>query len=120
MHRVGTLKRLNAASLLNVRCRPGDLAVVVVADNKINLGLIVRVIRADDGTGDIHFSGEGHVWLIECAQPLMWTVGKECFMRKYGPAPDRQLQPIRGEPLTKRISSDLKLKVPRAKEADHV
>lgn len=36
----------------NLRCKPGDLAVVIQAMFKTNLGRIVRVIRPSCGEGD--------------------------------------------------------------------
>ena len=102
------------------RCRPGDLAVLVVADYNINLGRIVRVIAPHDGTGDLRFYGVGHVWLVECAQPMTWTVGKKRYRRKCGPAPDCRLQSIRGESIGEQDAKGEQLKAPRAKEVEHV
>jgi hypothetical protein len=96
------------------------LAVIVVADYKTNLGRIVRVIKADDGTGDIDFGCREIVWFVESAQSLTWTVGKKRYRRKYGPAPDCQLQPIRGEPIQQSVLTESVLKAPRLKEIDHV
>lgn len=55
MYGIETIQRLNAAPPDPTRCRPGDLAIIVTADYKTNLGRIVRIIKADDGSGDIHF-----------------------------------------------------------------
>jgi hypothetical protein len=120
MHSLATIKRLNALPPTSPRCRPGDLAVIVVADYKTNLGRIVRVIKADDGTGDIDFGCREIVWFVESAQSLTWTVGKKRYRRKYGPAPDCQLQPIRGEPIQQSVLTESVLKAPRLKEIDHV
>ena len=38
-----------------MKCRPGDLAVVVAAVNACNIGLIVRVLRPYDKVGDAYF-----------------------------------------------------------------
>ena len=81
-----------------MKCRVGDLAVVIDAEHGCNLGKIVRVIKPHDGSGDIVFWGADNVWLVECAHPLTWSVGKKRYRRKTGPAPDAQLQPIRGLP----------------------
>ena len=120
MHSLETIKRLNGTPPPLPRCRPGDLAVIVVADYKTNLGRIVRVIKADDGTGDIHFGGTSVVWFVECAQPMTWSVGKKRYRRKYGPAPDCQLQPIRAEPVQESVAKAVTLKAPRAKEIVNV
>jgi hypothetical protein len=120
MHSLETIKRLNGTLPPSPRCRPGDLAVIVVADNKINLGRIVRVIKADDGTGDLHLGGNQVVWFVECAQPLTWSEGKKRYRRKYGPAPDCQLQPIRPEPIQESVSKNVELGAPTSKEKLYV
>jgi hypothetical protein len=80
-----------------MKCRVGDLAIVIDAFHRRNLGHIVRVIATHDGTGDIVFPVEtGQVWLVEAAQPLTWSRHGKRYRRKVGPAPDNQLQPIRG------------------------
>jgi hypothetical protein len=83
-----------------MRCRPGDLAVVIAARNQCNLGLIVRVIRLDDGAW-LRMEGQGTVWLVQSTAPLTWCqqLGQrwKFWRRKRGPVPDRQLQPLRGE-----------------------
>jgi hypothetical protein len=79
-----------------MKCRPGDLAVVVAARNKSNIGLIVRVLRLHDDSGDLAFHIDQPVWVTECCTRMTWTNGKKRFRRKVGPIPDAQLQPIRG------------------------
>lgn len=78
------------------RCRPGDLAVVISANNPANLGRIVKVLALDDRSGDLKFSGEMLVWIVQSEQPMVWSVNKRIVRRKRGPVPDAQLQPIRG------------------------
>lgn len=84
------------------RCKAGDLAVVVGAYYRSNLGRIVRVVAPHDGKGDIVFRGVGIVWLVHASQPMTWTVDRKRFRRKRGPVPDTYLVPIRGKPLTQR------------------
>ncbi len=80
-----------------MKCRVGDLAIVIDAFHRRNLGQIVRVIATHDGTGDIVFPVEtGQVWLVEGNRPLTWSLYGKRYRRKIGPAPDNQLQPIRG------------------------
>jgi hypothetical protein len=79
-----------------MKCRVGDLAVVVDAYYRSNLGRIVRVLAPHDGAGDIFFTNVGQVWLVECAQPMTWSVGRRRYRRTIGPVPDSRLQPIRG------------------------
>lgn len=81
-----------------MRCREGDLAIVIRAENKCNLGLIVRVVRLHDDTGDLAYHIDAPVWLAECSRPMTWTKGKKRFRRRSRPVPDDQLQPIRGTP----------------------
>lgn len=79
------------------RCRPGDLAVVISANNPSNLGRIVKVLALDDRSGDLKFSRELLVWIVQSEQPMVWDVNKRIVRRKRGPVPDAQLQPIRGD-----------------------
>jgi hypothetical protein len=78
-------------------CRPGDLAIIVFAQNAPNLGLIVRVLRPHSGRGKRAVKDVGPLWTCECARPLMWTYGDQVLLRRSGPVPDSYLQPIRGE-----------------------
>jgi hypothetical protein len=85
--------------IMEPRCRAGDLAVIIYADYRCNLGRIVRVLAQHDGKGDIAFHGVDVVWLVESSRPITWTVGTKRFRRKRGPVPDTYLKPIRGNPL---------------------
>ena len=50
------------------RCKPGDLAIVVSAHNRANVGRIVQVLRLHDGRGELAYaSTEGIVWLVRDA-----------------------------------------------------
>jgi hypothetical protein len=88
------------------RCRAGDLAVVVNAYYRSNLGRIVKVLAPHDAQGALVFRDVGHVWLVEAPQPMIWTIGSRRFRRKCGPVPDANLKPIRGKPLAKRRKSE--------------
>lgn len=80
------------------RCTPGDLAVVISALNRDNLGRIVRVVAIHDGSGNLRYEeSAGPVWLVESSQPMTWRYRGEWYRRKTGPVPDSQLQPIRGD-----------------------
>jgi hypothetical protein len=79
-----------------MKCKPGDLAVVVNAQCACNIGFIVQVLAPHDGTGGIAFVGQGHVWLVKCHRPMTWYVRGKRYRRKTGPVPDSRLQPIRG------------------------
>lgn len=80
------------------RCRPGDLAIVVSAIHKKNLGLVVTVIETDRGKAHVVYPlSTGPVWTCECSIPMFWRLGKKTFRRRRGPVPDSQLKPIRGD-----------------------
>jgi hypothetical protein len=65
-----------------MKCRVGDLAVVVDSYYRSNLGRIVRVIASHDGAGDIVFNAWlGQVWLVSCAQPMTWSVKGKRYRR---------------------------------------
>jgi hypothetical protein len=81
---------------MNPRCRAGDLAVVVDAYYRSNLGRIVKVLAPHDGQGDLVFRGVGAVWLVKSPQTMTWTIGSRRIRRKRGPVPDAYLKPIRG------------------------
>lgn len=81
---------------MELRCRPGDLAVVVFAENPQNVGLIVRVLKAHCGRGRLALKGKGPLWSVACAQPLIYKLGDKYIPRRRGPVPDSYLQPIRG------------------------
>jgi hypothetical protein len=82
-----------------MRCKPGDLAVVVSAELRCNVGIIVRIIAPHDGAGAIRFRHHGHVWLVAAPRPMTWHMHGKVYRRKTGPVPDNRLQPIRGLPL---------------------
>jgi hypothetical protein len=79
------------------RCKPGDLAVVIDAANKANIGRIVRVVASHDPGGWLSRIGPKPIWLVSAPTPLTWRDGAKRYRRKNGPVPDSQLQPIRGQ-----------------------
>lgn len=79
---------------MNTRCKPGDLAVVVQAQNSSNLGLIVRVVSPY--AQDANFAIKGMLWLCECSHPMTWVRSGRTITAFSGPIPDSLLQPIRG------------------------
>ena len=91
-----------------VRCKPGDLAVVIDARYKCNLGAVVQVIELHHGFGDLRYPLEQNAWLAKSSKVLQWTVAGKRYRRKSGPVPDAQLQPIRGYPLGRDIAEGLK------------
>lgn len=91
-----------------LRCKPGDMAIVIDARYKCNLGAIVQVIELHNGVGDIRYLKKHNAWLAKSSKPLKWVVNGKCYRRKTGPVPDAQLQPIRGYPLGRDIAEGLK------------
>lgn len=83
------------------RCKPGDLAVVVQAQHKENLGRIVKVLKLHDRTGPLVYATDIVVWSAECPDPMKWTLNNRVYMFKEGPIPDSSLQPIRKAPARK-------------------
>ena len=90
-----------------LRCRPGDLAIVIQAEFATNLGRIVRIIGVDDRKGDILFPVKTPTWLVRCELPMTWHNDKKRHSRRQGPVPDAYLQPIRGNLLGKDIADGL-------------
>lgn len=83
-----------------LRCRPGDLAVIVNCVNPENLGLIVRVIgRWLPNHDDWAPAANLCEWEIEATSQRIMTMnllGEKLFWKRC-PAPDSGLQPIRGD-----------------------
>jgi hypothetical protein len=80
----------------NLNCRPGDLAITVVATNAENFGLIVEVIEA--AGPDVWLADEpGLLWWVRAVgRPMAYVFPDGRVMRcAEGPVPDRCLRPIR-------------------------
>lgn len=79
-----------------MKCKPGDMAVVLSASHKSNVGRFVSVIELYASTDDTSLDWVPPVWLVESNAPLMWTRAKGLWIGNKGPVPDSALQPIRG------------------------
>lgn len=79
-----------------MKCRPGDLAVVIAAVNACNIGLIVRVLRPYDKVRDAYFRWTVPAWIVESSTPMVYGTDKVEFVGTVGPSLDEQLKPIRG------------------------
>jgi hypothetical protein len=77
-----------------LRCKPGDIALVVRAEHLHNIGLIVKVLGPYPG-GDIELPGRGFLWEVECKQLQMWMMNGQVRWRHRGPVPDDYLLPLR-------------------------
>lgn len=79
-----------------LRCKVGDLCVVVKARSTANLGRIVRVVAPYSRELD-DFPMESADWMVECSTTLTWKRPPDKrWRRKKGPVPDECLLPIRG------------------------
>ena len=99
---------------MKLRCKPGDLAVVIDARLPSNLGRIVKVLRLHDGSGDLRYPPLTPCWLVSSSYPMSWVLEGKRFRRKKGPVPDCQLQPLRKPPLGSDIANGV-IKKQRAK-----
>ena len=79
-----------------MKCKVGDLAVIVIADFKSNIGNIVKIIAPDDGTGICEWTEQGPAWVVTSARAMTWVVNGKRYRRKIGPVPENRLQPIHG------------------------
>ena len=79
-----------------MRCKAGDMAVVLSAFHQSNVGMFVNVVKLYDGASDVNMGCEQAVWLVESNAPMTWTKGAKVWHGHQGPVPDSALQPIRG------------------------
>jgi len=83
-----------------LRCRPGDLALVVNARNAENIGLMVRVVcRWPVGKPGWNYQCDICDWEVEAlGQPILTrNLLGEPALTKTAPVVDSYLQPIRGQ-----------------------
>lgn len=101
-----------------MKCRPGDMAVVLSAVHKSNVGKFVSVLKLYDAHDVVDLGCGQPVWLVHSHSPLTWRTGKKLWFGTQGPVPDAALQPIRG-PSTARFHSTLtSVKNDRVKHSD--
>lgn len=82
---------------MKLRCKPGDLAVVIFAEHLHNIGLIVRVLHPYE-SGDIELPDKGFLWEVECRRKQLWVSQRRALWRNRGPVPDAYLLPLSGLP----------------------
>jgi hypothetical protein len=101
-----------------MKCRIGDLAVIINAHHRCNRGLIVRVVAPHDGSHFLAVPGEGPQWWVKSVRPLTYTKGERRYRLPEGPVPDVRLQPIRGvkEPSGRKATRGKSVK-PRVRES---
>lgn len=81
---------------MTLRCKAGDLAMVIYAEHLHNIGLIVRVLGPYGG-GDIRLPDKGFLWEVECSQKQLWVSQRRALWRHRGPVPDAYLLPLGGD-----------------------
>ncbi len=79
-----------------MKCKPGDMAVVLSAVHKSNVGKFVNVVRLYDVDDGVNLGCSRPVWLVQSHSPLTWRTGDKLWCAIRGPVPDASLQPIRG------------------------
>ena len=94
-----------------MKCKAGDLAVIVAADFKSNIGNIVKIIAPDDGKGICDWSKQGLAWVVTAARPITWVINGKRYRRKIGPVPENRLQPIRGDKAGRKAKESIGLGV---------
>ena len=86
---------------MGLRCKVGDLAVVVNAEQTSNLGQIVEVLGLPTNR-PFKLNGPGHVWQVRTVsgrKSLHYRMPKGHFRHlAIGPVPDCRLRPITGLP----------------------
>lgn len=78
-----------------MKCRPGDMAVVLKAFHSSNVGAFVQIIAPYNEADRIKLGGGQAVWWVESKVPLTWTRGCRLWHGTRGPVPEAALQPIR-------------------------
>jgi hypothetical protein len=105
----------------NLRCCVGDLAVIVDAFNKCNVGKIVRVVEPYSFDKATWLTGlnDHNDWIVTCPSPLVWTNddGRR-WRRKRGPVPDFALQPIKGIPAQDQQETERPVTEQRARQSE--
>jgi hypothetical protein len=94
---------------MSIRCKPGDLAIIVKSYFPDNIGLIVKVLKAyGNDDPDLRFPDRWQsMWLVECNQPMHWDSPEtgQNYFKTVGPRSDAYLHPIRGVPPKKRSNT---------------
>lgn len=102
----------------SLKCRIGDLAVIVDAHHKVNIGKIVKVVDTYSESKAQWLEGRPVLafdWIVECPTPLVWSGAGKRSRRKRGPVPDMALQPIRGLPTAEKAARSEGLRKSHAK-----
>ena len=81
-----------------MKCKPGDMAVVMDAFHKTNVGTFVNIVELYDTKDSMNLARSQPVWLVASYAPLTWTRGQRLWHGNRGPVPDAAVHPIRDRP----------------------
>ena len=90
-----------------MKCKPGDLAIIVDPYHPENAGLIVHVIKTHWNQNALEKSEGDHIWLVQCQQLMTYSYGEIVRRKKRGPAQDSVMQPIRGPQIQRDIAKEV-------------
>ena len=90
-----------------MKCKPGDLAIIIDPYHPENAGLIVQVIKTHWNQKALEKSEGDHLWLVECQQLMTYSFGEVVRRKKRGPAQDSVMQPIRGLQIQRDIAKEV-------------
>lgn len=80
------------------KCYPGDLAIVITAYNKINIGTIVKVLSLHTNQFEISAPEGDVLWTCLAQHQMTYDFNGDKRFCNRGPVPDSSLHPIRGAP----------------------
>ena len=60
------------------RCKPGDMAVVIEAANKANIGRIVKVLGLPNGRGPLPVVKPCPGWMVKAPTLKTWNTVHQC------------------------------------------
>jgi len=89
-----------------MKCKAGDLAIIIDPYHPENAGLIVQVIKTHWNQKALEKSEGDHLWLVECQQPMTYSYGEVLRRKRRGPAQDSVMQPIRGLQIEREIPKE--------------
>jgi hypothetical protein len=71
-----------------MKCKLGDLALVIDAVNPENIGRIVSVVRLQNNEDELKIQDLGIIWHVKSFDKLFWSIGNAMYEACSGPVPD--------------------------------
>lgn len=94
---------------MKTRCKPGDLAIIIDAFERENIGRIVEIIRQARDGEFWNAVGAQVTWIIRSARPILCSnKGGKTSLVMERPFADEFLRPISGVPVEDEVLEDLK------------